>query len=65
MSYIIFYQIVENEDKIEILRVISGYRNLKNIFTRRLNGQSAIAKRVEPTADRALPLSPDTPSHQE
>jgi len=32
MGYIIFYQIVENKDKIEILRVISGYRNLKNIF---------------------------------
>lgn len=30
MGYIIFYQIVE--DRIEILRVISGYRNLKNIF---------------------------------
>ncbi|MFP5274474.1 type II toxin-antitoxin system RelE/ParE family toxin [Coleofasciculus sp.] len=56
MSYIIFYQIVENEDKIEILRVISGYRNLKNIFTRRLNGRSAIAKRVELTADRVFPI---------
>jgi toxin ParE1/3/4 len=30
MGYIIFYQIVE--DRIEILRIISGYRNLKNIF---------------------------------
>ncbi len=30
MGYIIFYQIVE--DGIEILRIISGYRNLKNVF---------------------------------
>ena len=43
MGYIIFYQIVEDEDKIEILRIISGYRNLNNIFTRRLNRRSAIA----------------------
>ncbi len=43
MGYIIFYQIVEDEDKIEILRIISGYRNLNNIFTRRLNRRSVIA----------------------
>lgn len=30
MGYVIFYQVVE--DRIEILRIISGYRNLKNIF---------------------------------
>ncbi len=30
MGYIIFYQIVD--DGIEILRVISGYRNLEDVF---------------------------------
>jgi toxin ParE1/3/4 len=30
MGYIIFYQIVE--DGIEILRIINGSRNLKNVF---------------------------------
>jgi len=30
MGYIIFYQVVE--DDIEILRVVSGYRNLEEIF---------------------------------
>ncbi|GAB4302529.1 MAG: type II toxin-antitoxin system RelE/ParE family toxin [Oscillatoriaceae cyanobacterium] len=30
MGYIVFYQVVE--DDIEILRVVSGYRNLQDIF---------------------------------
>ena len=30
MNYIIFYQVVE--ERIEILRVISGYRNLRAVF---------------------------------
>ncbi|NEQ50834.1 MAG: type II toxin-antitoxin system RelE/ParE family toxin [Leptolyngbya sp. SIO3F4] len=30
MDYIIFYQI--REDNIEILRVVSGYRDLQNVF---------------------------------
>lgn len=30
MDYIIFYQIVE--DNVEILRVISGYRDLRSVF---------------------------------
>ncbi|OCQ90721.1 plasmid stabilization protein [Oscillatoriales cyanobacterium USR001] len=30
MGYIVFYQVVE--DDIEILRVVSGYRNLQGIF---------------------------------
>ena len=30
MGYIIFYQVIE--DGIEILRVISGYRNLSDLF---------------------------------
>ncbi|MBD2576764.1 type II toxin-antitoxin system RelE/ParE family toxin [Oscillatoria sp. FACHB-1406] len=32
MNYIIFYQIFD--DRIEILRVISGYRDLEEIFNR-------------------------------
>jgi toxin ParE1/3/4 len=31
MDYIIFYQIVE--DNVEIIRVVSGYRDLRGIFT--------------------------------
>ncbi|HLP91417.1 MAG TPA: type II toxin-antitoxin system RelE/ParE family toxin [Nostocaceae cyanobacterium] len=31
MNYIIFYQVVE--DNVEILRVVSGYRDLRSIFT--------------------------------
>ena len=30
MNYIIFYQVSETD--IEILRVVSGYRNLQNVF---------------------------------
>jgi toxin ParE1/3/4 len=30
MDYIVFYQVVE--DNIEILRVVSGYRDLRSIF---------------------------------
>lgn len=30
MGYIIFYQVFE--DRIEILRIINGYRNLNNVF---------------------------------
>ncbi len=30
MDYIVFYQIVE--DNVEILRVISGYRDLRSVF---------------------------------
>ncbi|MEM6502118.1 MAG: type II toxin-antitoxin system RelE/ParE family toxin [Cyanobacteria bacterium P01_C01_bin.89] len=30
MGYIIFYQV--NEDSIDIIRVVSGYRNMKNLF---------------------------------
>ena len=30
MGYIIFYQVVE--DNVEILRVVSGYRNLPDVF---------------------------------
>ena len=30
MDYIVFYQVVE--DNVEILRVVSGYRDLKDIF---------------------------------
>lgn len=30
MGYIIFYQVIENE--IEIVRVISGYRNFQNVW---------------------------------
>jgi plasmid stabilization system protein ParE len=31
MDYIIFYQVVE--DNVEILRVISGYQDLRDIFS--------------------------------
>jgi len=30
MGYIIFYHVVEND--VEILRVVSGYRNLQDVF---------------------------------
>jgi toxin ParE1/3/4 len=30
MDYIVFYQVVEND--VEILRVISGYRDLRGVF---------------------------------
>jgi toxin ParE1/3/4 len=30
MDYIIFYQVIN--DDVEILRVVSGYRNLQNLF---------------------------------
>jgi plasmid stabilization system protein ParE len=30
MDYIVFYQVVE--DDVEILRVVSGYRDLRGIF---------------------------------
>ena len=32
MGYIIFYQV--NEDSLDILRVVSGYRNTEKIFAR-------------------------------
>jgi toxin ParE1/3/4 len=31
MGYIIFYRVVD--DNIEILRIVSGYRNLQNVFS--------------------------------
>lgn len=30
MGYIIFYRVIE--DDVEILRVVSGYRNLQDVF---------------------------------
>ncbi len=33
MDYIVFYQVVE--DNIEILRVVSGYRNFRDVFQSR------------------------------
>ena len=33
MDYIVFYQVVENN--IEILRVVSGYRNFRDVFESR------------------------------